>query len=301
MLSPAAGSPSREPPGVEPETASSNDCAARAPRRNASPMSSPMTRRSGLGSPSGNGKRGRKSARKSAMTSASPCIDAASLPPAKPPCEATPGSPARARKRNSKPATEMRSVASHSATESDTTPATGRPSSPASNSTTSRPFGTSMPTRLPARAAARAELARTAIRNAARTISTSSFTFLSADSRNPQTRQRQRLAAYGGRDALPFREAAPFLSLPPPGGVTGSLLASRRGKAARATAAPQEPLPFGNASCPSPSRPGSLSAFGQLAPSEVRQAARSSARPQHQAASPILTPLWMATIPPKMS
>ena len=37
--------------------------------------------------------------------------------------------------------------------------------------------------------------------------------------------------------------------------------------------APQEPLPFGNASCPSPSRPGSLSAFGQLAPSEVRQAA----------------------------
>ena len=38
--------------------------------------------------------------------------------------------------------------------------------------------------------------------------------------------------------------------------------------------APQEPLPFGNASCPSPGRPVTLSAFGQLAPSEVRQAAR---------------------------
>ncbi len=41
-----------------------------------------------------------------------------------------------------------------------------------------------------------------------------------------------------------------------------------------ATSAPQEPLPFGNASCPSPGRPVTLSAFGQLAPSEVRQAAR---------------------------
>ncbi len=38
--------------------------------------------------------------------------------------------------------------------------------------------------------------------------------------------------------------------------------------------APQEPLPFGNASCPSPGRSVTLSAFGQLAPSEVRQAAR---------------------------
>ncbi len=37
-----------------------------------------------------------------------------------------------------------------------------------------------------------------------------------------------------------------------------------------ATSAPQEPLPFGNASCPSPGRPVTLSAFGQLAPSEVR-------------------------------
>ena len=49
--------------------------------------------------------------------------------------------------------------------------------------------------------------------------------------------------------------------------------------ASEADLAPQEPLPFGNASCPSPGRPVTLSAFGQPAPSEVRQAARPFARP----------------------
>ena len=49
--------------------------------------------------------------------------------------------------------------------------------------------------------------------------------------------------------------------------------------------APQEPLPFGNASCPSPSRPVTLSAFGQLAPSEVRQAARTH-HPEESAQHP---------------
>ncbi len=52
--------------------------------------------------------------------------------------------------------------------------------------------------------------------------------------------------------------------------VQGTRLVERRVGATDASAAlwlaPQEPLPFGNASCPSPSRPVTLSAFGQLAP-----------------------------------
>ena len=46
--------------------------------------------------------------------------------------------------------------------------------------------------------------------------------------------------------------------------------------------APQEPLPFGNASCPSPGHPVTLSAFGQLAPSEVRQAAKQQSAVERQ-------------------